>query len=195
MLANPPFVRQEQIKHLKPALKNCYPECHTGVADLYVYFYAQGLKLLRKGGHLAYISSNSFLNSGFGEKLRNFLQRDTSLEQIIDFAETGVFEAITEPCIIILEKNTNPGQPVRCLKWDEKEPLGRLSQISNRMLQISQSSLTEDSWRLESPQIVQILEQMVRAGKPLAEYVNGQFCGIKTGFNKDFLLIELRETN
>ncbi|MCI0520440.1 MAG: Eco57I restriction-modification methylase domain-containing protein, partial [Chloroflexi bacterium] len=39
VIANPPYVRQEQIKELKPALKRAYGDLFVGTADLYVYFY------------------------------------------------------------------------------------------------------------------------------------------------------------
>lgn len=39
VLANPPYVRQELITHLKPTLHTMYGELHSGTADLYVYFY------------------------------------------------------------------------------------------------------------------------------------------------------------
>jgi len=38
VLANPPYVRHEKIKELKPFLENAY-DCYTGTADLYVYFF------------------------------------------------------------------------------------------------------------------------------------------------------------
>ena len=41
VIGNPPYVRQEKIKHLKPILKKRYT-CYTGAADLYVYFYERG---------------------------------------------------------------------------------------------------------------------------------------------------------
>jgi hypothetical protein len=49
IVANPPYVRQEIIKNLKPTLKVIFPEVYTGVADLYVYFYARALQILRPG--------------------------------------------------------------------------------------------------------------------------------------------------
>ena len=42
VIGNPPYVRQEKIKDLKPTLKKRYT-CYTGAADLYVYFYERGL--------------------------------------------------------------------------------------------------------------------------------------------------------
>src|SRR5665213_727191 len=53
VIANPPYVRQEKIKELKSALKDEGYECFYGVADLLVYFYERGVKLLRGGGTIA----------------------------------------------------------------------------------------------------------------------------------------------
>ncbi|MBE0481664.1 MAG: Eco57I restriction-modification methylase domain-containing protein, partial [Dehalococcoidia bacterium] len=41
VVANPPYIRQEQLKELKPELKK-YFECYDGAADIYVYFYERG---------------------------------------------------------------------------------------------------------------------------------------------------------
>ncbi len=60
VLANPPYVRQELIKKQKPTLKAVYPAIYTGTADLYCYFYARALQLLRPGGMLVFISSNKW---------------------------------------------------------------------------------------------------------------------------------------
>jgi len=46
VIGNPPYVRQEEIKDLKPKLKDDY-FCYTGVADLFVYFYERSFDLLR----------------------------------------------------------------------------------------------------------------------------------------------------
>ena len=44
VVGNPPYVRQEALGDLKPYLAGAYPEVYHGVADLYVYFYEQGLQ-------------------------------------------------------------------------------------------------------------------------------------------------------
>ena len=38
VIGNPPYVRHESIKELKPELKEMY-SVYTGTADLFVYFY------------------------------------------------------------------------------------------------------------------------------------------------------------
>lgn len=53
VVANPPYVRQELIKHLKPSLKKVFPEIYSGTADLYCFFYARAIELLKNDGMLA----------------------------------------------------------------------------------------------------------------------------------------------
>ena len=72
VIGNPPYVRQERIIPIKPVLERLFPDVYAGTADLYVYFYKRGIELLRAGGLLTYISSNSFLRAGFSKKLRKF---------------------------------------------------------------------------------------------------------------------------
>jgi len=189
VIANPPYVRQEEIKEFKPAFKRAF-ECYTGTSDLYVYFYERGVKLLRPNGALAYISSNSFLNSGFGENLRRFFSANTRIRQIIDFAETKVFEAVTEPLVICLTRENAADNSVEFLKWDESVSLENIANVVRTDLQtIAQSELKPESWQLESPAVLRLLEKLRAAGKPLGRYVKERFYyGIKTGLNEAFLV-------
>jgi len=54
---------------------------------------------------------------------------------------------------------------------------------------MEQAELKSDGWRLESPQVLRLLEKLTRAGKPLGEYVDGKiYYGIKTGLNEAFIV-------
>ena len=77
----------------------------SGVADLYVYFYQQGLRLIRVGGRMSYIVTNKWMRAGYGEPLRAYFAKEGALERIIDFGHAPIFEdADVFPCILVLEK-------------------------------------------------------------------------------------------
>jgi hypothetical protein len=189
VIGNPPYVRQEQIKELKPALQLEY-ECYTGVADLYVYFYEQGLRLLKPKGYLSYISSNKYFRAGYGEKLRKHLGFNSKIEVLIDFGDAPVFEAIAYPSIILISKDDPDKHLTRVLNWSADKPINEfVSVYKNDSFTIEQTQLTPDGWRLESPHILQLLDKLRNAGTPLGKYVNGElYSGIKTGFNEAFIL-------
>jgi hypothetical protein len=191
VIANPPYVRQEAIKELKPALKAQGYECFDGVADLLVYFYERGVKLLHGGGTIALITSNKFYRAGYGEKLRGFLARELTLHRLIDFGDAPVFESIAYASILAGVRAA-PAYDTSALAytWEKEMPFDRIAQIvPERGQQIRQSELKPDGWRLESPAVLRLLEKLRRAGKPLGEYVNGRFYrGILTGLNEAFVV-------
>ncbi|MEK0188948.1 Eco57I restriction-modification methylase domain-containing protein, partial [Microcoleus anatoxicus] len=188
-IGNPPYVRQEQIKEFKPIFKSQY-DCYTGVADLYVYFYEQGLKLLKNKGILCYISSNKYFRSGYGEKLRKFLANQSTILQLIDFGDAPIFTAIAYPSIIIASKEKPENHQTRVLNWELGQPVDQFASVfENQSFFIAQKELTADGWRLESSTVLNLLEKLRTTGTPLGEYVNGRFYyGIKTGFNEAFVV-------
>lgn len=205
VIANPPYVRQEQIKERKPALQQRYTT-YTGTADLYVYFYERGVQLLKPGGILTFISSNKFFRAGYGQKLRNYLKQHTHIEQIIDFGDAPVFTAIAYPSIIIAQKHTD-AQPSSATETEQRllalnwNPASRLDEFPEIIAHaraaaatpsgplILQRSLSDDGWRLEGAATQRLLEKLRRAGKPLGEYVGGRFYrGILTGLNDAFVV-------
>jgi len=72
VVMNPPYVRQEQIPEGK---KNLYVGIYglDRTSDLYAYFMLRALQLVRKGGVVAVISSDKWLESGYGRTLQREL--------------------------------------------------------------------------------------------------------------------------
>jgi hypothetical protein len=194
VIGNPPYVRQEKIEFPpKTLLKSSY-ECFTGAADLFVYFYERSIKLLRPFGVFAFITSNKWYRSSYGEKLREFMSRNTRLRSIIDFGDTAVFEAIAYPTIIVaMRRDYKASQPdeaetFQALNWVKGPPVESFPAVfAADSFSIPQAALSKTGWQLEVPGKRLLLERLRRAGTPLGEYVNGRFYyGIKTGLNKAF---------
>lgn len=190
VIGNPPYVRHEKIKDQKEDLKPHYPDTFTGTADLYVYFYDRALQLLRPRGILSYITSNSFLNSAFGEKLRGYLARSTRILVLIDFAEAKVFTAITEPCIYIAKKEPTEKSNFKALRWDEeKRPDNIRAEFVANAFTMPQIVLSNPPWQIEVPRVRKWLERLVSAGTELGRFVGNRFYyGLKTGLNEAFIV-------
>ena len=189
VIGNPPYVRQEKIKSLKPTLKKQY-DCYTGTADLYVYFYERGFQLLREDGILTYISSNKYFRSAYGKKLRTFLARQSTVSQLIDFGDAPVFTSIAYPSIIVIGKTRTEGNHLRALNWVQGTSIEEFGRIfRTHAFFMPQDALSADGWRLTSPIVLNLLDKLRNAGKPLGEYVKGRFYyGIKTGLNEAFVV-------
>jgi adenine-specific DNA-methyltransferase len=189
VIGNPPYVRQEKIKELKPALQRQY-SCFTGVADLYVYFFEGGYNLLRENGVLTYICSNKYFRAGYGRKLRAFLAKQTTVRQLLDFGDAPVFTAIAYPSIIVLQKKPPQQNRLVAFNWRPEWELAEFGErLAAERFKMTQAALTADGWRLEQPETLALLEKLRRAGKPLGKYVNERFYyGIKTGLNEAFVV-------
>lgn len=191
VIGNPPYVRQEKLgDQFKASLKVEFPELFKGTADIYTYFYGRGVELLRDKGHLTFISSNKYMRSGYGDKLRKFLGEQATVHQLIDFGDAAVFEAIAYPSILLLSKAAPHDHQAQTLTWEIGQSVDELSSVfkSNNFL-MAQKELTSDGWRLETPSTLRLLEKLRNAGTPLGEYVDGRFYyGIKTGLNEAFVV-------
>ena len=189
VIGNPPYVRHEKIKEIKPTLKDQY-DCYTGTADLYIYFYERGYQLLRDNGILAFISSNKYFRSAYGKKLRKFLALQSTLSQLIDFGDAPVFTSIAYPSIITASKAHTRDNHIRALNWEPGQSIDEFGTVFRiKGFTVPQNALTVDGWRLTSPDSLNLMEKLRNAGKSLGEYVKGRFYrGITTGLNEAFVV-------
>ena len=107
VIGNPPYVRQEKIKALKPELKKRYT-CYTGAADLYVYFYERGLQLLNASGVHTFICSNSWLDVNYGAPLQKYLLDNTAGAVICHSEAEREFESADINTIVSILYNGTP---------------------------------------------------------------------------------------
>ncbi len=73
IIGNPPYIRQEHIKDLKPLLQKQYHDFYNSTADIYTYFFALAYHLLKEKGFSAFITSNKYARAKYGAKLREWL--------------------------------------------------------------------------------------------------------------------------
>ena len=111
VIANPPYVRQEEIvpKTYKDALVKQYGDAAVARSDLYCYFYARGLQLLRDGGTHVFVCSNSWLDVGYGAKLQEHLLSNAQVPAIYESAlERQFATADINTIISVIRKTGNP---------------------------------------------------------------------------------------
>lgn len=197
VIGNPPYVRQEEIKELKPLLKDIYKyECYTGTADLFVYFYERSVKLLKPQGVLSFITSNKWYRTKYGEGLRLFMATHTRLKNIIDFGDEAVFTAIAYPTIVIATRREKPLNPppatdqVHALNWTQEHPVEEFPTVFQRAaFDVPQAKLTKAGWQLEPAGKRQLLERVISTGTPLRRYLGSRVSrGITTGLNEAFVI-------
>ena len=123
VIGNPPYVRQEKIKALKPAFKKHYA-CYTGAADLYVYFYERGLQLLRQNGIHTFICSNSWLDVNYGAPLQKYVLDNTAGAVICHSEAEREFESADINTIVSILRNGIPDADSRARFFTFKTFIG-----------------------------------------------------------------------
>ncbi len=189
VLGNPPYVRQELLKDLKPWLQGRF-EVYHGVADLYAYFFERGLRILKPGGRMGYISSSTFFKTGSGAPLRDYLRTKATLETVVDFGDHQIFEGVTTyPAILTFRNDVPPkGHDVSFWKIDvmPKDNFDLAYRDLNQPY--PQSALGGGSWELENPALRNLRNKIV-AGRPTLKAVYGSpYRGILTGRNEAFVI-------
>ena len=111
-IANPPYVRQELIGSGKAALTSQYADAVVARSDLYCYFYARALQLLRDGGMHVFVCSNSWLDVGYGSKLQEYLLNNSRIHAIYESAVERQFSTADINTIISVIGKT--GAPDDC---------------------------------------------------------------------------------
>ena len=123
IIGNPPYVRQEYLAQSEGLAKQAmlayltekyadylqrYPAqkaLFSQTTDLYLWFFLQAATLLKPGGTLAFITSNSWLNTSFGQAFRLFLGHHFKIKALVESAcERWFTDAAINPLILILEK-------------------------------------------------------------------------------------------
>jgi len=195
VLANPPYVRQELIKELKPALKKVFPEVYNGTADLYCYFYARALQLLKPNGMLAFISPNKWFRSKYGVQLRGHIASTCCINEIIDFGELPVFEAAaTFPMVFIARKGRSVDAALRFTQVPSLgAPYPDLKALTRQYgYELPTSAIAGSRWLLTDLGTAEHMHIMDEASVPLRRYVTRGgwkiHRGLMTGLNKAFVL-------
>lgn len=189
VLGNPPYVRMELLKDIKPWLKENYKVVAERL-DLYGYFFELGSKLLKADGRMAYISSSTFFKTGSGENLRHYLSHEVALEKIIDFGDIQVFEGVTTyPAILVLQnKKPASDHKIEILTLKDALPENLQLTFEQEKSRMAHRQLGRQSWQLEG-ELLHALRKKLTGDCPTLKQVYGSpLYGIKTGYNEAFVI-------
>ena len=192
VIGNPPYVRQEKLGPDKPFFEE-HCEVYHGVADLFVYFFAKGLRLLRKDGRLAYISSNSWLRANYATPLRQYLRTKTTVEKIIDLGDNHVFADAPDltPAIQVVRKTTpTDGQTAQAAVFGRGEGITAFKErLDSSLFTFSIHDQLDTGWQLASDVTRILFLKLMRVGSPLGSVVERHmYRGAVTGLNEAFII-------
>ena len=191
VIGNPPYVRHEKIKAIKERLKIEGYQSYNGTADLYIYFFEQGYKLLKENGILSYITSNKYTRAKYGKQFREFVLNNSNILDYVDFNVNQVFESATVATSILSfqksqRKESSFSYCAITEKYKKETPLEDF--ILKNGFEYFQSDLSVDSFSFANQQELAIKKKIEKIGTPLKTWDINIYRGILTGFNEAFII-------
>ncbi|WQY06736.1 class I SAM-dependent DNA methyltransferase [Helicobacter pylori] len=187
IIGNPPYIRQEQIKDLKPLLEKQYQDFYNSTADIYTYFFALAFNLLKEKGFSAFITSNKYARAKYGAKLRELLLKKTTLVSYMELNALKVFEsAAVDTSIMNFIKQTPPKE--NSFKYYEPTPNDKDDLKSTPHLSMKQNALSTESFIFANATLLDLRDKIEQSGTPLKDWGIQIYRGILTGANEAFII-------
>ena len=188
IIGNPPYI---QLQKMGGEVDEYGKKGYTSFArtgDISVLFYEWCTSLLRKGGYLTFITTNSWMRADYGRKLQKFFEgNDVNPMLLIDFFTFQVFRDVTvRTNILMLQKAENQNRLICCTVEDNKtfklKDLGKFYEENK----------TEHSFKGKTPWVFfedekqMFINAIKEQGVPLAKWELMINRGIITGCNDAF---------
>ncbi|GAA7773094.1 class I SAM-dependent DNA methyltransferase [Helicobacter pylori] len=187
IIGNPPYIRQEQIKDLKPLLQKQYQDFYNSTADIYTYFFALAYHLLKEKGFNAFITSNKYARAKYGAKLREWLLKKTTIVSYMELNALKVFEsAAVDTSIMNFIKQSPPKESL--FNYYEPTPDDKNDLKSARSLPMRQNALSTESFIFANASFLDLRDKMESVGAPLKDWDIQIYRGILTGANEAFII-------
>ncbi|GCF02685.1 type IIG restriction enzyme/methyltransferase [Helicobacter pylori] len=189
IIGNPPYIRQEQIREIKPLLEKQYPDFYNSTADIYTYFFALSYHLLKEKGFNAFITSNKYARAKYGAKLRELLLKKTTIVSYMELNALKVFEsAAVDTSIMSFIKQEPPKDKESLFNYYEPTPNDKDDLKSTPSPFMKQNALSTESFIFANATLLDLRDKMERFGTPLKDWDIQIYRGILTGANEAFII-------
>ena len=181
VISNPPYAQlQKDGGRLGRLYQDAGYATFAKTGDIYQLFYERGTSLLRDGGILCFISSNQWMRVNSGKALRQFLGKLNPV-RLVNLG-AGVFDSVTvNTCVMMISRAPNENGLKAADVREETQQFPPQEWIHIRPLK-------EETWTVMSAAEQRIKAIMEAEGTLLAEWAIKINYGIKTGYNKAFII-------
>jgi type I restriction-modification system DNA methylase subunit len=188
VIGNPPYVQLQKFKGnpIQAAYKAAGYQSHDVAGDLYCLFYEQGIRQLKPGGTLCYITSNKWMRAGYGEKLRRYFLTQNPL-LLIDLGPEIFGSATVDSNILFIARDDYQHQLAGLTLTDNQALRTGLAPVvaANR---ISLADVTHEAWFIGSAAEQALKAKIARIGKSLKAWDVNIYRGVLTGLNEAFII-------
>jgi type I restriction-modification system DNA methylase subunit len=194
VVGNPPYVRYQNFGiNLKKYFESHF-QGYDSSADLFLYFFEQGIRSLKSERRLGFITSGTYMNSSGAKEFRQFISQAAAFDTFVDFGEIQPFRGVDLPTnvtVAILTKSKERKIFRTLLLQGRRAPESLAKAMSEYGFDTLPDITAADEWRFQ-PKAMSLLFQKVMLNRsPLLEAVDRHiYYGILTGRNEAFYVDE-----
>ena len=190
VIGNPPYFSLSKVKEQSEYFSKANFTTYSKGADIYCIFYERGGQILKRKGFLTFITSNSWLRGIYGDLLKKYFIGNLQPIALINIEDIQVFEEATvESNIIMLQKGKETDSfPV--VNLSSNYPIG--SSLAEYFKNYSFDFVIPETsdWFIGNQEESRLKLKIENNSKLLKDFDLTINFGIKTGFNKAFIIEE-----
>ena len=190
VIGNPPYVRIQSLPRDEADYYRAHYDSAFGSFDLYIMFIEQGLRLLKTGGRLGFITSGKFLKAEYGKKLQQYIRNQATVEEIVDLSAQKVFaDATTYPVMIVLQKGAQERELRYTLVAETTGVSGPGTGVEElATTEVGQSAIVAGAWPPAVGPVKPLLAKLENQSRPLGGLVTHSFQGLISGADDVFIV-------
>ena len=188
IIGNPPYIQLQKMGGVVDEYDKKGYTSFARTGDISVLFYEWCMSLLRRGGYLTFITTNSWMRADYGRKLQKFFEgNDVNPMLLIDFFTFQVFRDVTvRTNILMLQKAENQNRLMCCTVEDNKafklKDLGRFCEENKK----ERSFIGKTPWVFADEDKEAFVNAVKAQGILLDNWKININYGIKTGYHDAF---------
>lgn len=204
VIANPPYMRVQEIKKTQPKEKILYEKKYDVAIssyDLANLFFERAIDISNISANNSYIFPHKFFNSSSTESFRNYLTEGKFIDKIVHFGANMIFdEADTYTCITNFSKSDNDGFHIYKSKY--KDSFQSKMLVNDNYNFISYSNLKElselygsNQWIFPEGDIgIDIFKKIYKSEVVIKDVFEGIYQGIATSMDDLYIGELISET-
>jgi adenine-specific DNA-methyltransferase len=188
VIGNPPYYSLSKIK--EQANYFARYKTYSKGADIYCLFYERGNQILKQNGFLTYITSNSWLKAIYGELLIKYFTENMQPISLLNIEDIQIFdEATVESNILNLQRKKGSGS-FRVASLSDSYFIGSSLTDYFSKNSFKFKMLETTSWVIGNEEAGNLKAKIEKDSKQLKDFKINISFGIKTGYNKAFIIDE-----
>ncbi len=189
VIGNPPYIQLQKMGEETDLLQGSNFKTFSRTGDIYCLFYEQGINLLKSGnGVLSFITSNTWMRTKFGGRIRKFFTEEINTKQLLNFEDTQIFPSATVEVNILIAKKEMPDNGIwaAVIKGDYKAGTSIPNYFNKNKILLN--DLGEESWAILPKDDYEIKKHISEKGTLIKNWNIDFYRGFLTGCNDAFFI-------